>query len=367
MSRRQANGYRDDSPEAPVYDDAHRAFLHAFFSNSVFTVDTLRPVVAAILSAQGQRLPLFPCPYLSFYHCTFRTCSSHKVPAPERPRLEGDITDPMITSLIQNTNAKISHFDFEIRSARDQSKGDRTYALVNTASDTFTQLATSFTPDEIAYIKRLLDAMFEENTSRTREIMAVKQMRANQLAKAPARNRQSQAATQLDADEEPTQAESNVKSLNHAECEGVLHNLVAQGFFQLSSHFYYSLAPRGLLELRNYLKETYNELPAEDDDEESEPIVRIRDCEGCQEIVTIGLRCDNRDCGVRWHTRCGNQFFGGQQDSAKRCPKCRTAWTGTTYVGEKADRVQPRGSTAGRSSRAQQNEDDDEDDDEDDE
>lgn len=282
------------------------------------------------------------------------------MPDPERPRLEGDITEPMITSLIQNTNARISHFDFEIRSARDQTKGDRTFALVNTASDTFTQLATSFAPDGIAYIKRLLDAMFEENNSRTREIMAVKQMRANQLAKAPVRSRQSQAATQLDADDEPTQVDANVKSINHSECQRVLQTLVSQGFLQLSSHYYYSLAPRGLLELRNYLKETYNELPA-DDDEESEPIVRIRDCEGCQEIVTIGLRCDNRDCGVRWHTRCANQFFGGQQGRARRCPKCKTAWTGTTYVGEKADRVQPQGSTAGRSSRVQPNVDEDED------
>jgi hypothetical protein len=72
MSRRQVNGYREEAPEAPVYDDAHRAFLHAFFSNSVFTMETLRPVVAAILSAQGQRLPLFPCPYPSSYTYTVR-------------------------------------------------------------------------------------------------------------------------------------------------------------------------------------------------------------------------------------------------------------------------------------------------------
>ncbi|KAK7191131.1 Non-structural maintenance of chromosomes element 1-like protein [Paraphaeosphaeria sporulosa] len=327
MSRRQVNGYSGEPPEAPVYDDAHRAFLQAFFSHSVFTLDKLRPVVAAILSAQD----------------------------PERPRLEGDITEPTITSLIQNTNAAISPFDFEIRSARDQTKGDRTYALVNTSSDTFTQLATSFTPDEIAYIKRLLDAMFDENNTRTREIMAVKQMRATQLAKAPARNRQSQAATQLE-DEEAAQVEANVKSIGHAECQRVLHSLVAQGFFQLSSKYYYSLAPRGLLELRNYLKETYNEMPDDDEDEETEPIVRIRDCEGCQEIVTIGLRCDDRDCGVRWHSRCANQFFAGQGGGARRCPKCKTGWTGTTYVGEKADRVQPRSSTAGGSSRAQQDE-----------
>ncbi|KAL5372079.1 hypothetical protein PMIN06_010686 [Paraphaeosphaeria minitans] len=343
MSRRQVNGYRDESPQAPVYDDAHRAFLQAFFSHSVFTLDTLRPVVALILSAQD----------------------------PTRPRLLGDITEPTVASLVQNTNAAISPFDYEIRSARDQTTNDRTYALVNTSSDTFTQLATSFTPDEIAYVKRLLDAMFEENNTRTREILAVKQMRANQLAKAPARSRpsqiQGQPATQLEDDDDDdddaaaaaaaAQPEANVKSIGHAESQRVLQTLVAQGFFQLSPSHYYALAPRGLLELRNYLKETYNEMPA--DDEDDEPTIRVRDCEGCQEIVTIGLRCDDRDCGVRWHGPCAHRFFARQAGTARRCPKCRTGWTGTTHVGEKADRMQPRGSAAGRSSRVQQDEEDD--------
>ncbi|KAF1978443.1 hypothetical protein BU23DRAFT_224895 [Bimuria novae-zelandiae CBS 107.79] len=315
---RSPNGYRADSPEAPVYDEAHKAFLQAFFANSVFTFDALKPVIASILEAQD----------------------------PARRRLPDDITEAMINSLVQNTNAKIAPFDFEIRSARDQIKGERTYALVNTASDTFTQLATSFTPDEIAYIKRLLDEMFETNNSRTREVMAVNQMRTKQLAKAPPRDRQSQAATQMEADKDPTEVDVSAKSITHADCDRVLQTLVSQGFFQRSKKFYYSLAPRGLLELRNYLKETYNEPLAEDDEEEEEPIVRIRDCEGCKEIVTVGQRCDNRDCGMRWHTRCANQYFGAQQD--KRCPKCKTNWTGGTYVGEKADGRHKNSSTTGR-------------------
>lgn len=357
MSRRHPNAYRPDTPEPPIYDDAHRALLQAFFANSLFTIDTLRPVVASILQAQGQSPLLHP----SFSTLLSSLPSLPCHPDPHRQRFEGDVTEATINSFIQNTNARIAPFDFEIRSARHQTKGERTYALVNTASDTFTQLATSFNPDEIAYIKRLLDAMFEENNSRTREIMAVKHMRATQLAKAPAPNRQSQAATQLEADDEPTQNEPKVNSLTHVESDRVLDTLVSQAFFQRSRHLYFSLAPRGLLELRNYLKETYNDSPAEDDDDdddETELTIRIRDCEGCQEIVTVGLRCDDRDCGVRWHTRCANQYFGAQQSRAKRCPKCKTDWTGENYVGEKADRVQARSSTTGRSSniRAQDRE-----------
>lgn len=53
MSRRHVNDHRAQSTEDPVYDDAHRAFLQAFFANSIFTIDTLKPVIASILQAQG--------------------------------------------------------------------------------------------------------------------------------------------------------------------------------------------------------------------------------------------------------------------------------------------------------------------------
>lgn len=251
----------------------------------------------------------------------------------------------MITSMVQTVNAKIAPLDYEIRSHRDQQDKTLTYALVNTASDALTQLATSFTPDEIAYIKRLLDAMFEENNTKTREVMAIKQMRATQLAKAPPRNRQSQAGA---VEGENTQQEANVKSITQSDSERILSQLVVQGFFQKSARGYYSLAPRALMELRSYLKETYNDPPV-DDDEDDEPTIRIRDCEGCREIVTVGLRCRNRDCGVRWHDGCANQYFRSQQGDA-RCPTCKTERTGDVYVGERADRVQSRSSTNARSS-----------------
>lgn len=273
--------------------------------------------------------------------------------------MDGDITQQAITSMVQAVNAKISPLDYEIRSAKDQHTNNTlTYALVNTTSDALTQLATTFTADQIAYIKRLLDAMFDENNTRKREVMAVRSMRAIQLAKAPRRDRQSQAGGDADA----TQLEANVKGISQIEADTVLATLVSQGFFHKSRHEYYSLAPRALMELRAYLKETYNDPPAEDDDEDSEPTIRIRDCEGCREIVTVGLRCSNRNCDVRWHDSCATQYFNSQQRNARRCPKCKADWTGDQYVGERADRTQSRSSTGGRSSVAQRMNEDEEDD-----
>ncbi|KAF2865998.1 Nse1 non-SMC component of SMC5-6 complex-domain-containing protein [Massariosphaeria phaeospora] len=319
---RESSTCAESPSDADVYNYAHRAFLQAFLSQSVMTVDEIKPVLAAVLTAHD----------------------------PTRPSLEGDITQPLITSTVQAINAKIGALDYEIRSARDQTSKTLTYALVNTTSDALTQLATSFTPDEISYVKRLLDYMFETNNTRIREIMAVSTMETTQIARPPPRSRQSQAQTQIEADgDEPTQVQVRDPGLKMQEAEDVLNTLVAQGFFHCSRAGYYSLAPRALMELRAYLKETYNEPPA-DDDPEDEGITRIHDCEGCREIVTVGVRCSDRDCGVRWHDRCAIQYFRGPRGDTKKCPTCKTGWTGDLFVGERAANTQRR-STGGRNSR----------------
>lgn len=217
-----------------------------------------------------------------------------------------------------------------------------------------TQLATQFSASEIAYIRRLLDAMFETNNTSLRETMAVKQTDANNLAK-PRRNRQSQAASMV----EESESQAPDTGITLAESDVVLENLVKDGFLQFSKAGYYSLAPRALMELHSYLKETYNETAEEEDDE---PTIRIRDCEGCREIVTYGIRCNNRECGVRWHDRCANQYYRHKSRDGKRCPKCRTVCTGDVYVGERAEtRATGRSSSGGRRGETEEDEEDEED------
>lgn len=251
---------------------------------------------------------------------------------PNRPMVEGDIT-----STIQTINTRLAPLDYEIRSMRDQVSKTLTYALVNTTSDALVQLATTFSPDAISYIKRLLDEMFEKNNTRNREIMAVPSMKAKELAKAP-RQRQSQIRDQISGDEEDgeaaTQAVPKDNGLKISEAEDVLAQLVEQCFLQKSRGGYYSLAPRALMELRSYLKETYNE-PADPDDPEYEPAIRIRNCEGCREIVTVGQRCADRGCGIRFHDGCAQQYFRARRGS-KECPGCKKEWSGNEFVGERA-------------------------------
>ncbi|KAF2000053.1 hypothetical protein P154DRAFT_620463 [Amniculicola lignicola CBS 123094] len=309
---------RDDSEirgatpdHAGRYSNSHRAFLQAFLSRPVMSFEEMKPIYAAIMSAEN----------------------------PNRPYLEGDVTQADIVTHLQLINTRLSPLDYEIKSMKEQEKRTTLFALVNTTSDLSTQFATTFSPDEIAYIKRLLDAMFETNNTRTREVMAVGGMQPIQLAKAP-RSRESRGGD--DTVVEGTQGESVVpgaKTITHADAERVLETLVAQSFFAKSRAGYYTLAPRALLELRGYLKETYNE-PAGEDPEVEPALLRIRDCEACKEIVTVGQRCVDRSCGARLHDVCAGRLMGR---GAKKCPTCKMEWSGEVFVGERADTTARRG------------------------
>lgn len=190
--------------------------------------------------------------------------------------LPQDITDADFNKYISTANEAISAFDLEIRSTEHQTSRKRTYALINSTDDPITQLATSHTADEISYVKRVLDAMFETNNTPRKEIMAVSSIEAVRLAKAPtdsSRETQNGSATQG----------SNSQSLTMPQAEKTLKNLVAEGWLELSNKNYYSLSPRALMELRGWLIDTYND----DEGDEDERIIKIRTCKACKEIITM--------------------------------------------------------------------------------
>ncbi|KAF2274131.1 uncharacterized protein EI97DRAFT_495587 [Westerdykella ornata] len=350
-------GMGDDAEaEGGGYSNVHRAFLQAFLARSVMSGEEVRAVLARVMGAAD----------------------------PSRPTHPNDITTPLLTHMLQTINARLAPLDYEIRSTRDQQQSlsrsassssssmsapanDYVYALVNTASDALTQLATEFSAEEIAFVKRVLDTMFEAGKKRGKEVMAVEAMEARRLAKVRSAGRTTMSQMQMhlngdgdgaeggggggaDGEASAAAAAPVIKGIDLATADAVLSTLVDQGFFRkqkLGGVQWFSLAPRGIMELRSYLKEMYNDAPAgedgdDEDEDDEERVVRIRDCEGCREIVTWGLRCARRDCGVRFHDGCAGQYFGRRRGggeeggNAARCPSCRTEWTGDCYVGPRA-------------------------------
>ncbi|PGH23025.1 hypothetical protein AJ80_02940 [Polytolypa hystricis UAMH7299] len=284
-----------------TYNDSHRAFLQAFMARSTMTLDEAKPVLAAISSVHENR-----------------------------EILPADITSSDLTTWISTINSAISPLDLEIRSLTHQTSQARVFALVNTTSDALTQLATTYTADEIAFVKRVLDAMFETNNTARSEAMVVSGMQAVQLAKVSGdngngRRRESRALAREDGTGSTGGA---AQPLSMREAESVMERLVQEGWLEMSVGRNYMLSPRALMELRTWLVDTYND---EDDEAGNE---RIKFCLACKEIITVGQRCPRRQCPARLHDTCAPRFFRTQQSQA--CPTCRTEWTGENFVGERA-------------------------------
>ena len=189
------------------------------------------------------------------------------------------MTEADFNAFISAANNAISPFDLEIRSTLHQTSRIRTYAIVNLTEDPIIQLATTYSADEIGFLKRVLDAMFETNNTKRHEVMAITSMQAMRLCKPPSENRRE---TQNGSN---TQG-STGQGVTHMQAESMLKNLVEEGWFERSRKGYYSLTPRTLMELRGWLFETYNDLEDEGDEEEEVRTMKIKQCYACKDIIT---------------------------------------------------------------------------------
>ncbi|OBT56907.1 hypothetical protein VE04_02722 [Pseudogymnoascus sp. 24MN13] len=277
---------------AGQYDDSNRAFLQAFMARGTLTFKEARPLLAAIFSAKdGETV---------------------------RP---DEVTMADFESYVHAASDALSPFDYEIRSTLHQVSKERIWALVNSTSDALTQMATVRTADEIAFIKRVLDAMFETYNTERQEVMAITSMQAMKVAKADERRmRQSNGNGE--------ESQSADKGLTHGQAEKLMLSLVDEGWFERSKEGWYTLSPRALMELKSWLAATYN-----DPDAEAGEWQHIKNCEACKGIVTMGQRCSEVSCTVRLHEGCLGPFWRTRRE--EKCPKCKTPWKGL-WVGEKA-------------------------------
>lgn len=133
---------------------------------------------------------------------------------------------------------------------RHQLSNKQVWALVNSTNDPLTQFATTFTTEEMFYIKRLLDVMFETFNTKGKEVMAITSKQAIYSSIIGRSGRQSVG----DADMQIVD-----HSVKRTDAEKVLAGLIAQGWFKRSKRGYYSLTPRAILELRSWLVDTYND------------------------------------------------------------------------------------------------------------
>ncbi|KAF8427792.1 putative DNA repair protein Nse1 [Tirmania nivea] len=275
--------------------DANKAFIQAFLARRILTLEEAQPILAAILTASGHQNPT--------------------------------VSQNTLNNFITTANNQLSPFDFHIRTLPSQSgpPESRTlyYILTNTTSDSLMQLATTHSAEEISFFRRILDSMFETNNTNYLELCAIRSMEAVRLHKPHPRE-------QLNNIEDGAAVQTqSTHGLTMKEAESTLAQFVSEGWLELSPAGFYSLSPRSIAELQRYLVDTYN-LP----DEDGVIVEKVKSCHGCKELVTIGLRCDNSDCPIRFHDGCAERLW--RVNKSRKCPSCGGNWSSGKYVGERA-------------------------------
>ncbi|KAI0882790.1 Nse1 non-SMC component of SMC5-6 complex-domain-containing protein [Annulohypoxylon maeteangense] len=298
----------DDIPRQ--YDDSNRAFLQAFMARGTLTFKQAQPILAAIFTAAETT--------------AFARRAREDPDNPEPiPTTANQVTRDDFDSYVSAASEAASAFDYEIRSATHQATKERVYALVNVAGDPLTQMATLRTPEENAFVKRVVDAMFERYNSPRLEMCCLDGMQANKLRTAPREVEENGGEGGNENGDGNGEGASMVvggtRGLKSSEVENVMRNMVDEGWFERSPKGFYSLAPRALIELRAWLVDAYNDPDAEPDEWQ-----RVKFCEACREIVTVGQRCAERDCNVRLHDICQDAFW--RMRGERKCPKCSKEW-----------------------------------------
>ncbi|MBE3050213.1 hypothetical protein IMZ48_48495 [Candidatus Bathyarchaeota archaeon] len=276
-----------------TYDDTNRAFLQALMGRGSLTFEEGQQILASIFSVRD----------------------SEDV----KPN---SVTREEFETYINTASEVVSQYDYQIRSALHQVTKERSWALVNTTSDPTTQLATTFTADEISFIKRVLDAIFDTYNTPRMEKLCITRAEAVALCRPP---RHAPDASTGDA----TPTNTTDRGLRHSDVHRVMDDLVAGAWFEKSPDGFYALAPRALVELRTWLLDTYN-----DPDAPAGEWQRVKNCEACREVVTHGQRCAERDCTARIHDICEEALWRARR--GRTCPQCDRGWSGDKFVGERA-------------------------------
>ncbi|KAL5621700.1 hypothetical protein BROUX41_006600 [Berkeleyomyces rouxiae] len=241
---------------------------------------------------------------------------------------EPETLQPTLANLVTTVRGQIAEFDYDILIAIDQDTQERTYCFVNVSSDLATQFATTYSADELSFIRRLLDGMFAKYNSPRMEVMALTKEQCLPLGRPPVGSTPRQRPPTQN-DDAPTPSQAIDRGITHSDVNRILKELVDANWLKHSVQGFYSLSTRGIAELRTWLEDTYN-----DGEQDQATWQRIKICMACRELLTQGQRCSNLDCLVRFHKRCSATFFGSRR--THECPKCNTSWTGKSYVGEKA-------------------------------
>ncbi|KAJ7452487.1 Nse1 non-SMC component of SMC5-6 complex-domain-containing protein [Mycena galericulata] len=188
-------------------------------------------------------------------------------------------------AFVKTVNESLDSLDLEFRQFQEETSGREMYALVNRKDDGIAQMATDYSPGEIAFFKAMVE----------------------QIMLAPHRSFSISSLAAL----REVSALKPKSNMSKSQAEVVLASFVAKRWLSKSKRGRYSLSTRALLELIPYLKSTYPD--------------EIAECTICLEVVTKGVACPTPQCQVCMHYHCFSKYIRTRR---RECTTCNKEWPG---------------------------------------
>ncbi|CAG8518235.1 5933_t:CDS:2, partial [Paraglomus brasilianum] len=210
-----------------AYNDTHRLFLQASIAERIFSETTAEEMYR-------------------------KSCEATSV------EYEIESFDDFMAAL----NDRLHRVDMEFRKSHDEENGNTVWALVNTNGDEVAKLATEYSPNEIAFFRRILELIVTAD-GEAFSVSSISALREGPLLK---------------------------PQITKTATEALLQKFVDDKWLIRSSSGRYSMSARAILELQSLLKEEFEDY--------------ILECTLCYEIVTKGQRCKTTKCKARFHHHC---------------------------------------------------------------
>lgn len=230
-------------------------------------------------------------------------------------KLESDFPLPeidlsVLSKVLASINSRLETLDMELVESQDMDDASISlFSFVNKKPTGAIQLSTKYSQNDIQLVKHVIDRIFLPEFVNENSVTDLKTGDIHRQIKYHVpytKMIQSLRAgpTTQDSDENI----ALIKKLTMEECEYFLRDLENYGWLERDSNNF-TLATRGLVELKKYLIDTYGNSP--------EGTISL--CNGCGDILTRGIACPNGSCDVRFHRHCQELVQKSKSDGA--CPR----------------------------------------------
>lgn len=222
------------------------------------------------------------------------------------PLPEADLNT--LSCVLTSINTRLEPLDLEIAESKDMDDSSiNVFSFVNKKPTGAIRLSTKYSQNDVQLVKQVIDRIFaaeyvnktsavdEEGTGHSQITYSVPCMKmVKYLRDGP--------KTSEDGDDAPI-----INRFTLEESDLFLKDLECYGWLERNLNNY-TLATRGLVELKKYLIDTYGKYP--------EGTISV--CYGCGDILTRGMACPNASCDVRFHRYCCELVQKSRDDTS--CP-----------------------------------------------